>query len=67
MVWTFALVWLIDDRGWSAGAAGAMVALAQVFGAGSRILVGAISDRVGSRTRVLRWVTVAGGSHPFPF
>ncbi|RNL77818.1 MFS transporter [Nocardioides marmorisolisilvae] len=59
MVWTFALVWLIDDRGWSPGAAGTMVALAQVFGAGSRILVGAISDRVGSRTRVLRWVTVA--------
>jgi sugar phosphate permease len=59
MVWTFALVWLIDDRGWSPGAAGAMVALAQVFGAGSRIAVGAISDRVGSRTRVLRWVTVA--------
>ena len=59
MVWTFALVWLIDDRGWSPGAAGTMVALAQVFGAGSRILVGALSDRVGSRTRVLRWVTVA--------
>jgi sugar phosphate permease len=59
MVWTFALVWLIDDRGWSPGAAGTMVALAQVFGAGSRILVGAISDRAGSRTRVLRWVTVA--------
>ncbi|MFL6171252.1 MAG: MFS transporter [Marmoricola sp.] len=59
MVWTFALVWLIDDRGWSPGAAGTMVALAQVFGAGSRILVGAISDRVGSRTVVLRWVTVA--------
>lgn len=62
MVWTFALVWLIDDRGWSAGAAGAMVAVAQIFGAGSRILVGAISDRVGSRTRVLRWVTVAAAA-----
>src|SRR5690349_19379692 len=59
MVWTFALVWLIDDRGWSPGAAGSAVALAQVFGAGSRILVGAISDRVGSRTTVLRWVTIA--------
>ena len=62
MVWTFALVWLIDDRGWSPGAAGTMVALAQVFGAGSRILVGALSDRVGSRTRVLRWVTVAAAA-----
>lgn len=59
MVWTFALVWLIDDRGWSPGAAGTMVALAQVFGAGSRIAVGALSDRVGSRTVVLRWVAVA--------
>jgi sugar phosphate permease len=59
MVWTFALVWLIDDRGWSAAAAGALVAVAQVFGALGRIAVGAASDRVGSRTVVLRWVAAA--------
>ena len=59
MVWTFALVWLIDDRDWSPAAAGALVAGAQVFGALGRIAVGAASDRVGSRTVVLRWVAVA--------
>lgn len=59
VVWTFALVWLIDDRGWSPAAAGAVVALAQVFGAAGRIAVGAASDRVGSRTDVLRWVAGA--------
>jgi sugar phosphate permease len=59
MVWTFALVWLIDDRDWSPAAAGVVVALAQVFGAIGRISVGAASDRVGSRTVVLRWVAVA--------
>ena len=62
LVWTFALVWLIDDRDWSAAAAGAMVALAQVFGALSRIAVGALSDRVGSRITVLRWVAVAAAA-----
>ena len=59
VVWTFALVWLIDDRDWSPAAAGALVAVAQVFGAAARIGVGALSDRVGSRIRVLRWVAVA--------
>lgn len=62
LVWTFALVWLIDDRHWSPGAAGAVVALAQVFGALGRIAVGAASDRVGSRTEVLRWVAVAAAA-----
>ncbi|MGY2876700.1 sugar phosphate permease [Marmoricola sp. URHA0025 HA25] len=59
VVWTFALVWLIDDRDWSPAAAGALVAVAQVFGAVGRIVVGAASDRVGSRIAVLRWVAVA--------
>ena len=59
VVWTFALVWLIDDRDWSPAAAGTLVALAQLFGAAGRIAVGAASDRVGSRTTVLRWVAVA--------
>jgi sugar phosphate permease len=62
MVWTFTLVWLIDDRGWSPAAAGALVAVAQVFGALGRIAVGAASDRVGSRTVVLRWVAVAAAA-----
>ena len=32
VVWTFALVWLIHDRGWSPAAAGGVVAVAQVAG-----------------------------------
>ena len=59
LVWTFALVWLITDRGWSAAAAGSLVGLSQVAGALGRIAAGALSDRVSSRLRPLRWVAVA--------
>lgn len=58
LVWTFSLVWLIDERGWSPAAAGTMVASAQVAGALGRIVVGWVSDRVGSRLVVLRGVAV---------
>ena len=30
LVWTFTLVWLMTDRGWSAPSAGAMVTFAQI-------------------------------------
>jgi MFS family permease len=40
--------------------AGAVIAAAQFVGAFGRILVGYLSDRVGSRVRVLRWVAVSG-------
>ncbi|RLV48401.1 MFS transporter [Nocardioides mangrovicus] len=59
VVWTYALVWLVQDRGWSAAAAGTTVALAQIVGAFSRIGVGQLSDVVGGRVRPLRWVTIA--------
>ena len=36
--------------------------VAQVLGAASRIAAGSISDRVGSRTRPLRWISVAAGA-----
>lgn len=62
VVWTFALVWLVQDRGWSPGAAGALVAVAQVAGAVGRIAVGQLSDVVASRMRPLRWVTVAAAA-----
>ncbi len=58
-VWTYALVWLITDRGWSATAAGGLVAVTQLLGAFGRIAAGVLSDRVGSRMRPLRWVAVA--------
>ncbi len=58
VVWTFALVWLVQDRDWSPAAAGALVAVAQVAGALGRIGVGQLSDVVASRMRPLRWVTI---------
>lgn len=61
-VWTYALVWLIADRGWSAGAAGTLVAVSQVFGAAGRMVAGHISDVVGSRMRPLRWVAVGAAA-----
>ena len=53
-VWTFALVWLIDEKGWSSIAAGALVAVLQVLGAAARIGAGVWSDRAGSRLRPMR-------------
>lgn len=58
VVWTFALAWLVTDLGWSAGAAGLVVAVAQIFGAVGRIAVGHLSDTVGSRMAPLRWVAI---------
>lgn len=60
-VWTFGLVYLVDERGWSAGAAGGLIAASQIPGALGRIGVGWLSDRVGSRMAPLRWVAVAAG------
>lgn len=60
-VWSFMLVWLQVGRDWSPGAAGALVAFAQVLGAVGRIGSGHLSDLVGSRTRPLRWVAIAAG------
>lgn len=59
LVWSFALVWLVQDRDWSPAAAGTLVAVAQVVGALGRIAVGHLSDVVGGRMRPLRWVALA--------
>lgn len=61
-VWTFALVWLIGARGWAAAPAGALVLVAQLLGAGGRVVAGLWSDRVGSRMRPLRWIAVASAA-----
>jgi MFS family permease len=58
VVWTFTLVWLMVDRGWSAGAAGALVTAAQLLGALGRVAAGRWSDRVGSRLRPIRTIAV---------
>ena len=62
VVWTFALVWLVDDRGWTPAAAGSLVAVAQVAGAFGRIAAGQLSDAVRSRLRPLRWVAVVAAA-----
>ncbi|GAB4584320.1 MFS transporter [Nocardia sp. IFM 10818] len=58
-LWTFALLWLHRDVGWSLAAAGALVTLTQILGAGGRIGAGIWSDRVGSRLGPLRTVAIA--------
>lgn len=62
LVWTYALVWLLDDRGWEPGAAGLLVAGTQLLGALGRIASGALSDRVGGRMRPMRWIAVAAAA-----
>jgi sugar phosphate permease len=62
MVWTFTLVWLMTDRGWSAASAGALVTVAQVLGAGGRIAAGHWSDRVGRRLRPIRSIALAAAA-----
>jgi sugar phosphate permease len=51
---TFALVYLVDGRGWTALAAGRLLAVAQVGGAATRLGAGYWSDRAGSRMRPMR-------------
>jgi len=62
VVWTFTLVWLMSDRGWSAASAGAMVTAAQILGAGGRIAAGRWSDVVGSRLRPIRAIALAAAA-----
>lgn len=56
---TFMLVWLINEHHWSVAAAGGLVTISQLIGAGGRILVGRWSDRVGSRMRPVRIIALA--------
>ncbi|MDR3656767.1 MAG: MFS transporter [Mycobacterium sp.] len=62
LVWTFSLVWLMTDRGWSAAAAGVMVTVAQLCGAAGRIAAGRWSDLLGSRLRPVRVIAVAAAA-----
>ncbi|KDE98089.1 MFS transporter [Mycolicibacterium aromaticivorans JS19b1 = JCM 16368] len=65
VVWTFTLVWLITDRGWSAQAAGLMVMFAQILGALGRIAAGRWSDRLGLRLRPIRTIALAAAASMF--
>jgi MFS family permease len=62
VVWTFTLVWLMSDRGWSAASAGAMVTTAQLLGAGGRIAAGRWSDMAGSRLRPIRTIALVAAA-----
>ncbi|EHB59452.1 major facilitator superfamily MFS_1 [Mycolicibacterium rhodesiae JS60] len=62
VVWTFTLVWLIADRGWSAESAGVLVMAAQILGALGRIAAGRWSDRMGSRLRPIRMIAAAAAA-----
>lgn len=59
VVWTFALVWLITQRGWTPESAGVLVMVAQVFGALGRIAAGRWSDWMGLRLRPIRMIAAA--------
>ncbi|MBF6354773.1 MFS transporter [Nocardia higoensis] len=59
VLWTFALLWLHRDLGWSIPVAGAVVTATQILGALGRIGAGAWSDRVGSRLGPLHRIAVA--------
>lgn len=59
---SFGLVYLTDERGWSAAGAGQLLAMAAGFGAGSRLVAGWWSDRVGSRLGPLRLLAVGTGA-----
>jgi MFS family permease len=59
---TFGLVWLVSEQRWEPLAAGVLVGAAQFVGAIGRIVIGVVSDRVGSRVRPLRWVAVSVAS-----
>ncbi|MEP7022868.1 MAG: MFS transporter [Actinomycetota bacterium] len=58
---TFALVYLVDARGWDAPAAGRLLAIAQACGAAGRLGAGYWSDRSGSRMRPMRILAVTTG------
>lgn len=59
VVWTYALVWLISDRGWSEIGAGLVITAAQLLGALGRVAAGVWSDRAGSRLGPMRTVAVS--------
>jgi MFS family permease len=62
LVWTFALVWLMSERGWSPASAGALVTVTQILGAFGRIGAGRWSDRMGARLRPIRIIAASAAA-----
>jgi MFS family permease len=59
VVAAFSFDFLVRAAGWSAGAAGTLLAVTQLGGAAARLGAGAWSDRAGSRVGPMRLVAVA--------
>jgi sugar phosphate permease len=59
---TFALVFLVQARGWSAPGAGRLLAAGLALGAAARLGAGYWSDRAGSRMRPMRILAVSTGA-----
>lgn len=55
---TFAVTYLVSERGWTSIAAGQLVAVVQLLGAAGRVLAGIWSDRAGSRLRPMRQIAL---------
>ncbi|HET7740629.1 MAG TPA: MFS transporter [Mycobacterium sp.] len=62
VLWTFMLVWLMTDRGWTAASAGLLVTITQVLGAAGRIAAGRWSDVTGSRLKPIRAIAAAAAT-----
>jgi MFS family permease len=62
LVWTFALVWLMSEHGWSPAAAGVLVTVTQILGALGRIAAGRWSDKMGARLRPIRIIAAAAAA-----
>jgi sugar phosphate permease len=58
----FALEYLVTVAHWAPSAAGAFLAVVQVFGAGGRLGAGYWSDRVASRLRPMRQLAIASAA-----
>ncbi|GAA1942168.1 MFS transporter [Brevibacterium antiquum] len=56
---TYGLIWLIANQHISVGIAGGIVAASQIVGAIGRMIVGGLSDRLGSRVGLMRIVAIA--------
>jgi sugar phosphate permease len=55
---TFAVTYLVSERGWTSITAGQLVAVVQLLGAAGRVLAGIWSDRAGSRLRPMRQIAL---------
>lgn len=58
VIWSWTLVYLVDERHFTPAAAGVVVLISQLLAGAARLLVGICSDRLGSRMRPLRWVAI---------